>query len=123
MALEIEDLGTMEIHLEWIVVFRILLMLLVPLFAALLFGSIIIKVILWGITALIFFTSVKAWGHSVIAIIFALVPLYVYFEWEKAPGWLAYAVGVLVVFEIFFLNNRIKEIRALNRQVYENEES
>lgn len=122
MTLDREDLGAMERRLEWRVIFRIFWMPFIPLFAALLLSSTILKVILWGISAVVFFVLVKLWGHSVIAMMLALVPVYVYFEWDKAPGWLAYIVGVLVVFEILFINRRIKEIHTMNRELYDNQE-
>jgi len=115
MRLEPEHLAAVEIRLDWTAILRIFSILFIPLFGALLLNSIILKVILWGISAAAFWVLLRLWGHSVIAVLLTLVPVYAYFEWENAPGWLAYVVAILAVSQIVFISKRVKEIRGINR--------
>src|SRR3972149_10076550 len=95
MSLKPFEMGTLEIRLRWIVVVRIFWMLFIPLFIALLFNNWVIKVIVYLVTAFLFWTLVGSWGHSVIALMTGLLPLYLYFEIEAAPDWLSSFAGVL----------------------------
>ena len=88
-------------------------MLFIPLFAALLFDNIIVKIVCWVVTASVFFPLAKAYGASVVATMVGLLPLYIYFEWDNSPDWLAYVAGVLVFLSISVIRRRIKAMRAL----------
>ncbi len=117
MSLSVEELGTREMRLRWIVAWRITCMLAIPLFVPLLFNSWIVKTIFWLITVAVFWNLISAWGHSVIAISTVLIPLYIYFEWDNAPSWIAYLTGIIFAWQIYFINRRMAEINDLKREM------
>jgi len=119
--LKYDDIGKMEIHLRWIVIFRIFWMLSIPLLISLFIESYILKAIFLLLTLVIFWKLVSIWGHSVIATLVAIVPFYIFLEWAEAPDWIAYAGGFLAVFQLLFIKNRIYEVKKLRDDTIVNE--
>jgi hypothetical protein len=113
MNLSYDELGTREIDLSWIVLWRVFCMLAAPLVICLIFDHWVAEIIIWIMTAGLFWYMVGVWGHSVIAMGTVLLPLYIFCEIDSSPRWLAYLVGALFVWQVHFIKNRLKEIAVL----------
>lgn len=121
MPLEPEELGSKEIWIRWVVILRMFWIIFIPLFLSLFFMSMIVKVILWSITAWLCISGTKVWGPSIIALTAGLIPLYLYFEIQTAPPWLAYLASFGVIFALVFIKYRIQDVEKLRDELYNRE--
>ena len=117
MDLTPEDIAKEELDLTWKIVIKSGIINCFPLVGALFFNSLYVKVPLWLVSLFLFWNSIILFGHSLIALLIAVIPIYIYFEIDDPPKWLAYASGLIIVFQIVFISNRVKQIGNLRKQL------
>ena len=99
--------GKTEIYLGWKNLAGTALAMLVPLIIALLFQSLIIKVVCWSFFFLLYITYLRSWGPCVMAIAVGVLPWYVFFEWKSSPTWLAIIAVIITLIEISYIRHRM----------------
>jgi hypothetical protein len=106
--------GKAEIYLKWKNLFMIAIVILLPLVIALFLESLILKIICWVISLIMYIIYLRFQGPCITALAVGALPWYIYFEWETSPRWL-FAIAVIVsLLEISYIRHRmalIKEIR------------
>jgi len=99
--------GKAEIYLGWENLAGIALVMLVPLIIALLFQSLIIKVVCWTFFLLVYIMYLRSWGPCVMAVAASVIPWYVFFEWKSSPTWLAIIAAIITLIEISYIRHRM----------------
>ena len=87
-----------------------------PLFGALLFSSLIVKVGCWAISLLMYISFLRVQGPCVMALAVGSLPLSVFFEWDSSPDWLAYVAAAIAVIEISYIRHRMRIIAKIREK-------
>ena len=106
-----ENPTQMESELEWIVLWRLFIMILIPLIPAIFVNNIFLKIILWVISFFIFYYSVKIWGQIVFSLAIIIILIYLVFEISNLPNWYFYLASGIVIFQIFYMKSYLQKIR------------
>jgi hypothetical protein len=108
--------GKAEIFLRWRNLFIILLMIALPLIVALLAKSIIIKIILGAISALLYIIFMPVQGPCITALLIMILPWYLYFELEFLPRWLYIIAIIISLIEIDYIRNRMRFLQETRKK-------
>ncbi|MBI3872685.1 MAG: hypothetical protein HY304_06385 [candidate division Zixibacteria bacterium] len=92
------------------------LMIVAPLFAALFFNSFVVKAICWAVSLLAYVNFLRLLGPCVMAVAVGILPLYVFFEWNSAPNWLAYIAGAISLLEASYIRQRMRFIATIREK-------
>jgi hypothetical protein len=104
--------GRAEIYLRWPNLLNIALMMTVPLVVALFFSSFIVKCLCWIIALSVYMNCLRIRGSCVMAVAVAILPWYIFFEWNSAPIWGALIAGAIALVEISYIKDRMQFIAA-----------
>lgn len=113
LVLHPEELATRELRLDGPGVWRLAAIVTLPLAIALVVEHVGVAVLCWSVLALLFVPLVRGWGHTSLAVMTAVVPVYVYLELDQPPVWLAFVAGFLSLVQILWLRYRLAQIRLL----------
>lgn len=108
--------GKAEIYIDWKNLAGTALVMLVPLIIALLFQSLIIKIVCWAFFLLLYITYLHSWGPCVMAVAVGVLPWYVFFEWKSSPTWLAIIAAIITLIEISYIRHRMGFLNDLRKK-------
>lgn len=108
--------GRAEIYLRWKNLLIIIILIFAPLAIALLFDSIIIKIICWGFFLLIYMGFLPRQGPCITAIGVSVVPWYVFLEWAQSQEWLAIVAAIITLIEAIYIRHRMRFIKRMREK-------
>ena len=112
-----EELAACELRLDGPGVWRLAAIVTLPLAIALVVEHVGVAVLCWSVLALLFVPLVRGWGYTSLAVMTAVLPVYVYLELDQPPVWLAFIAGFLSLVQILWLRYRLVQIRLLRARL------
>ena len=108
--------GRAEIHLQWKTLMIIALLMILPLFGAILFKSIIIKIICWAMFLFIYMMYLPYQGPCVTAIAVMVCPWYIFVDWFASQKWLGVIATIITLIEISYIRHRMHFIKIMREK-------
>lgn len=105
-----------EIYLQWKNPAIIAVIVVLPLIVALLFKSLVVKIICWTFSLLAYASYLRVQGPCVMAIAIAALPWYIYLELESLPRWLAIVAILISVVEVSYIRHRMRFIKEMREK-------